>query len=155
MNARKNSRSLWPIAIIAFFVVAIVYLGGFIVWASRQREDLVSENYYETEIRYQQQIDRLNRSQKFDSESLVTYDTAQQSIVISLPTASASPVTGEIRLYRPSDARLDHEFPLEVGRSGVQRLDAKRLPGGLWKVRVTWTVNGQEYFCDRPVVVPG
>jgi hypothetical protein len=36
---------------------------------------------------------------------------------------------------------------------GTQRLDAKRLRDGLWKVRVKWNANGQDYFLDQPVIV--
>ncbi len=155
MNANKTTPSLWPWAIIAYFVLALTFLVSFIVWSARQREDLVAENYYETEIRYQQQIDRLVQSKPFDELSIVTYDVAQQQIVINLPAVQSRSVTGRVHLYRPSDARLDRDVPLTVNREGGQRLDAKALCGGLWKVRVQWSIAGREYFCDRSVIVPG
>ena len=153
MKKPNSPRSLWPVAIISYFALGITFLVAFIIWASRQHEDLVSQNYYETEIRYQQQIDRLNHSQQFDMLPVVTYDTARRSIIINLPTGAAADAAGRIHLYRPSDARLDCNLPLAINGQGVQELDAKHLAGGLWKVRVQWTVEGREYFCDRSVIV--
>jgi nitrogen fixation protein FixH len=124
---------------------------SFVVWAMRQREDLVSADYYEREVRYQQQLDSLNRSQAFSTQVVVTFDPAQQAILITLPAARGA--TGRVHLYRPSDARLDRELPLALNDEGVQRLGAKELSGGLWKVRVNWTAQGKEYFLDQPVIV--
>jgi hypothetical protein len=57
-------------------------------------------------------------------------------------------------LYRPSDERLDQSLPLALDPHGVGRFDAKSLSPGLWKIRVEWNVNGQDYLLDRPVIVP-
>ena len=155
MSDTKHPRSLWPVAIVGYFIAGITFLVCYIVWAAHQREDLVSENYYETEIRYQQQIDRMKQSQPFDSLPIVTYDDTRHSIVISLPEKESVGVTGQVHLYRPSDARLDRNVPLAPDQQGVQQLDAKPLAGGLWKVRVQWSAGGRDYFCDRSVVIPG
>jgi nitrogen fixation protein FixH len=153
MNTINKSRSLWPAAIVGFFVLAIIFLTTFIVWAVHQRADLVSANYYENEVRYQQQLDSMNRSQSLAAQSVITYEPVRQNIVITLPTAQSHGATGSVHLYRPSDARLDREVPLTLDAEGIQRLDAKQLHDGLWKVRVKWSVNGQDYFLDQPVIV--
>jgi hypothetical protein len=153
MKPTPPPRSLWPLAIITFFIVAVLFLGTFVIWALRQREDLVTADYYEKEIRYQQHLDTLNRSQAVAMQAVVTYEPATNQIVITLPAATATGVTGKIKLYRPSDARLDRESPLALDAAGTQRLDATKLQPGLWKVRVQWTAAGQEYFVDQSVIV--
>jgi hypothetical protein len=40
-----------------------------------------------------------------------------------------------------------------VNFDGIQEVDAQKLRAGLWKVRVFWNVDGQEYFFDQPIVV--
>lgn len=153
MSNPSPSRNLWPASIIGFFILAFIFLASFVVWAMNQREDLVSADYYEREVRYQQQLDSLNRSQSLAAQVVVTFDPTQQAIIITLPAAQGA--TGRVHLYRPSDASLDRELPLALNAEGVQRLDAKELSGGLWKVRVKWTAQGQEYFLDQPVIVNG
>jgi hypothetical protein len=155
MSNPSPSRNLWPFAIIGFFCLAVLFLGSFVVWAMRQHEDLVSADYYEREVRYQQQLDSMNRSHAFAAQVVVTFDPTQQAIIITLPAARQQGTTGRVHLYRPSDSRLDRELPLALNAEGVQRLDATGLSGGLWKVRVKWTTAGQEYFLDQPVIVTG
>jgi hypothetical protein len=150
MNNLK-SRNLWPASIIGFFVVAIVFMASFVIWAMQQREDLVSADYYEREVLYQRQLDSMNRSHAVATKVVVTFDPARQAILITLPAARGA--TGRVHLYRPSDARLDRELPLALDDEGVQRLNAKGLSGGLWKVRVKWIAQGQDYFLDQPVIV--
>jgi hypothetical protein len=149
----KPSHNLWPASIVGFFVLAIIFLVSFVAWAMRQRDDLVSTDYYEREVRYQQQLDSMNRSQTLAAQVVVTFDPTQLAIVITLPSDKRQGATGQVHLYRPSDARLDRELPLVLNADGVQRLDAKQLDNGLWKVRVKWNANGQEYFLDQPVIV--
>lgn len=149
----KPKRSLWPISIVAFFAVAITFFACFIAWAVQQREDLVSADYYEREVRYQSQLDSMNRSHAVATRTVVTFEPTGQTIVITLPEAQAPGVTGSIHLYRPSDARLDRELPLALTTDGTQRLDTKQLADGLWKVRVKWNANGQDYYLDQPVIV--
>ena len=151
----KSPRNLWPASIVGFFVIAIVFLVTFVAWAMRQREDLVSADYYEREVRYQQQLDSMNRSQNFAAHVLITFDPAWQAVVIKLPKDQRQGASGKVHLYRPSDARLDREMPLALNTDGVQKVDAKNLEGGLWKVRVKWNAGGQEYFLDQPVIVTG
>lgn len=146
-------RNPWPIAITGFFIIAIIFIATFIAFAVRQREDLVSADYYEREVRYQSQLDSMNRSQSFAAQSVVTFEPQMQTIVITLPVAQTQGATGNIHLYRPSDARMDRELPLALTEDGTQRLDAKKLADGLWKVRVKWNANGQDYFLDQPVIV--
>ena len=153
MKPAQPPRSLWPVAIITFFILAVLFLGTFVIWALRQREELVSANYYENEILYQQQLDLLNRSQAIATQVVVTYEPTANQIVITLPAAQAQGATGKIHLYRPSDASLDRDFPLTLNADGAQQLDAAKLQPGLWKVRVQWTANGQEYFIDQRVIV--
>jgi nitrogen fixation protein FixH len=153
MMPASPTRNPWPIAIVACFSVFALFIAGFIAWASRQREDLVAVNYYETEVRYQQQLDRLNVTAPWATQVAVRYDAAQPSIVISLPTAQAQAATGRIHLYRPSDARLDREVPLALNAEGEQRLEARELRAGLWRVRLQWSAGGKEYFAERMVLV--
>ena len=156
MNVPTSKRNPWPYAIVAYFIVFASAIAAWITFAVRQNMDLVRKDYYEEEIRYQQQIDRQNRTQAIRSEVNVSYDGTQQAITLTLPATHArQQARGTIQLYRPSDASLDRTMQLAVNAEGAQRLDAKSLRPGLWKVRVQWTAAGQDYFFDEAVVIGG
>lgn len=150
----KSSRNPWPIAIIAYFIVFITFIASFITFATRQKVDLVRSDYYDDEIGYQKQIERESHTLSGSSKVTIAYKADTQQIVLRFPgKQDFTNTTGNIHLYRPSDASIDQEMPLAVGVDGMQSLDAKKLKFGLWKVRVQWTVNGEEYYSDQPLVV--
>jgi len=149
-----KSRNPWPIAIIAYFIVFISGIVTFAIFASRQKVELVRPDYYADEIQFQQQLDRLNRTQPISAGVTIVYDSDQQTITVTLPVAHPQHATsGQIHLYRPSDAHLDQDLALALDPEGVQQVDAKTLRPGLWKVRVQWTVDGQDYFFAQTVIV--
>jgi hypothetical protein len=148
------SRNPWPIAIIASFAIFFISLAVFITWAVRQNMDLVRKDYYDEEIRYQDQLDRLNRTEPWRGQVAVTYDHSQSCITITLPAMHAArQPRGQVHLYRPSDARLDQHLDLAVNAEGIQRVDARTLRPGLWKVRLRWQANGEEFYFDQSIVV--
>jgi hypothetical protein len=151
----SNRWNPWPVSIIGFFVVAIAGLAAFIAYCNFHRVDLVSPGYYEEELRYQDEMDRLRRAQQFDRPGSVSLDADRKVITILLPPEHAkTPCAGSIRLYRPSDSRLDRNLPLEADRNGIQTVDASALAPGLWKVRVAWQAAGQDYLMIGKVIVP-
>lgn len=144
----------WPTAIVVFFGVAFAGFASFIWFCSRHPADLVATDYYEQELRYQGQIDRIQNAQKDAADARVTYDAPSRSLVISLPpTAAGVPSRGVVQLYRPSAVKQDRQFALQTDPGGLQRIDAASLSPGLWRVRVSWTAGKQSYFIDRKVVI--
>jgi hypothetical protein len=150
----KPPRNLWPPAIITTFALFFAGTVGLVVMACSQKVDLVSSDYYEQELKFQGRIDRVERTRQAAAQAAVAYDAARRCITVSLPADQARhQVTGLIELYRPSAAGLDRTVELAPDARGVQRLDAAGLAPGLWKVRVSWTVDHQDYFLDQKVVV--
>ncbi len=148
-----QTRNLWPAGIILAFALFITGTAGLIILACSHKEDLVSSDYYEKELRYQGHIERLNRTRQLPTPCSVSYEAAGKSIRISLPANHALLARGLIQLYRPSGAGMDRQFDLDLDSTGAQSIDASALRPGLWKVRVSWTVGKLEYFIDQKVVV--
>ena len=149
-------KNIWPYAIIGYF---IVFITGIITWVSfavRHDDQLVRSDYYEHEIKYQTQIDRLARTRALNSESIIAYDFAEKNIRITLPgEMRGRSVEGTIYLYRPSNARLDKKISLAPSADGVQQISIVGLQGGLWKVRLDWKNGDAEYYVETPLVLRG
>jgi nitrogen fixation protein FixH len=145
----------WPVAITIFFACVIPACVGLVIFCSRHPADLVAADYYEQEVRYQGQIDRLQHAQQRAQLASVAYNATSKQITISLPTdVPLTNVMGTITLYRPAAMNQDRTFKFEPGANGVQNLDASGLVTGLWKVRVSWTIGQEDYFLDQEVVIP-
>ncbi len=153
MKPQTSNWNPWPAAIIGFFAFAIAGCAAFVVFCCRHPADLVAVDYYDQEMRYQDQIDRIYRAHASQPMS-VQYDRAQQLIVISLPAGHSNAV-GTVQLYRPSSSSLDQTMPLQPDSAGVQTINAKSLLPGLWKVRVCWRLGGRDFFREQSLVIGG
>jgi hypothetical protein len=160
MTKTQNSKPVrpflnaWPWAIVLTFVLFISGTVSLVVMACSQKVDLVSANYYEQELQFQGQLDRLNRTQRLGAPATVSYDPARKAITFRLPPEHQDrKVTGRLDLYRPSASGQDRQLALLTDNRGMQTIDAANLGAGLWKVRVTWQVDGKEYFVEQQVVI--
>jgi len=142
----------WPVCIITFFTFAIIGCVSFVAFCTLHPSELVAEDYYEQEIRYQSQMDRVEMVRATGSLASIRYNADHKQITISIPGSDDSPQpTGKVDLYRPSAANLDQSIKLEIDAQGKQQIDATKLQPGLWKVKVTWSAGGKDYFLDQKV----
>jgi nitrogen fixation protein FixH len=49
-------------------------------------------------------------------------------------------------LYRPSESALDVTLPLAPDADGTQTISTAKLARGLWRVKVTWSSEGREFY---------
>ena len=150
----KPTRNYWPLGIIAAFVVFFCGLTTAIVIAATHHENLVSENYYEQELKFQSQIDNAARAQKCGARLQLETGAGSRQLVVQLPAAQAAQhCTGVIEFYRPSSPALDREFLLAPGADGSQAVDVSKLAAGLWVVRAKWTAGGEGYFLEQKITI--
>ena len=137
----------WKIAIvyIAFALMTV----GFVVVGSMQKVSLVEEDYYEKEIKYQEQIDKMKNAVESPDAFSINYNAAQY--LLSLKYSGDEFSTGEIHLFRPSDAKKDILLPLNLDEAGLQNIDTKTLLKGLWVIKINWTTKGKDYFKSQQI----
>ena len=149
----KPAFNPWPYSLMAFFAILITLIVSMVTWSMRQDVDLVGSDYYDQEMRFQQRIDSTKRAQAFGGQVAIAY--AADQIRVSIPAAHAAQhANGTIRLYRPSDAKLDREVKLAVNADGTQQVGVAGLLPGLWNARVAWTVGGEDFFHDENLIIP-
>jgi len=143
----------WPVGLVIFFIVFASYIVGFVIFCCRERMDLVREDYYDQEIRFQQQIDRVQRTAPVLASAGIDYDRGGERVTVSLPATQLNEISGTVSFYRPSDAGLDTNVKLGLDQAGRQQLSVRSLRAGLWKVRVQWKAAAQEYYFEKPIVI--
>lgn len=147
-----SKTSPWPLAIIALFVAFIAGIVSFVVWTGKHRVDLVASDYYEQEIDYQARMD--SRRRAAGANLKIHYDAGEQ--VVRLDSAERSwfdTTAGTVTFYRPSDAALDRTVPLSLEATGEQRIDTSSFPRGLWRVKVSWSTEHQDFFQEEVLVL--
>src|SRR3954469_14155038 len=84
LKKMKSKKSLWPVGIVAAFVVFICGTISLVVFACSQKQDLVSSDYYEQEIRFQGQLEKVERAYRSAQPASIAYDSAAKCIRISV-----------------------------------------------------------------------
>ena len=153
-TAQENkSFTLWPYAIIVAIVLFMAYIAMFVYKAMQQDVDLVSKDYYEQEIKYQDQIEKVKRTQAL-GDVMLDYKADAGAILLQMPaTYKAKNLTGTITLFRPSDDKMDRELPLQLGRDQSQLLETNDLESGVWKVRVNFSDGEESYYTEKTIQI--
>lgn len=150
----KKQRNFWPLGITLGAALCIGGYATFVVIACTHKSELVSSNYYDQEIKYQTRIDSQLRTAQLATKAGANYDDLAKRIVVSLPAEHVGKSTaGEIVLFRPSEAGQDRTFKFEPDAAGTQTVDVANVPQGLYRLRFTWNVVGEDYVVDQKIVV--
>ena len=143
-TTRAGGGTAWARGIVISYVLFAGATIAFGLFALSQPVDLVHPDYYRQGVGHQQQIDRMQATGQLPREEVYALRLEEDQLVLEF--AHQTSTTGEVHLYRPSDGRLDRTVALTLDADGRQRIDVRDLAAGLWKVRVSWTAAGTEYF---------
>jgi nitrogen fixation protein FixH len=133
----------WGKSIVICFVLFATFVGTMAYKMATAKVDLVRKDYYQKEIDYQKQINRLRNSSDFKHKKTMTYLPENHLLRIGFPT----PVNkGEVLFFRPSDKGLD--FTVPINKISLFNYSTEKLQKGRWKVQVTWTDGALEYYLE-------
>ena len=155
MKTAQQNKSfiLWPYAIVVCMVLFMAYIAMFVYKAMKQDVDLVSKDYYQQEIEYQDRIESVKRTQAL-GDVMLDYKAESKSILLQMPaTYKDKNLSGTVTLFRPSDDKMDKEIPLQLGRDQSQLLETQDLESGLWKVRVNFTDGQDTYYTEKTIQI--
>lgn len=133
----------WGIKIIIAFVIFAGGIGTMVGISMSKNIDLVSENYYERELKYQDRIDMINRTNQL-SEKLSVENTSG-AVKIKYPFGKEH-ISGKINFYRAMDKKKDFSMDINKNENGEQNITTEKMDKGNWKIEILWKVNDKEYF---------
>jgi FixH len=136
----------WGKSIVLCFILFASFIGIMAYRMATAKVDLVQADYYQKEIDYQQQIDRIQNSKTLNNLNIMTYLPSVHTLRIAFP----SPVTkGEVNFYRTSDKELDFKVPLS--KQTLFEYSTKKLQKGHWKIQSIWSDGAREYFVEKEI----
>lgn len=142
----------WGTGVVLAFIGFISFIMYFIITMntdSKYDHDLVSEDYYADELKYQGDINKL-KSAKTLTEN-VTYKKTEAGLIIQFPKdIDTKKIIGKVFLYRPSNKQLDFETTISLSDSYLLIPD-KRLVDGRWNIKVDWQYSGNSYLFKESI----
>jgi hypothetical protein len=137
----------WGHKLVFFMVSFMLFIAFMIYRISVQQVDLVDTNYYERGVKYQ---DELN---KFTEAQVVKPQVNFEDGVLHFKIDGSQPVSGNLLIYRPSDAKMDFTIPFETDTTQSYTYSTVSLQKGLWKATFEWTLDGKLMAAEREFTI--
>lgn len=128
----------------------LVFVGGigFLVYkASSQKFDLVTKDYYEQELKYQNIIDESANTAKLSAPLVVekTNDQLQVSFPAEMKDKNKKI---DFYLYYPADAKKDFRKTIETKDNELIQPLPQAMKGQ-YQLKLSWEVKGVKYYFEK------
>ncbi|MGW1455807.1 FixH family protein [Salegentibacter agarivorans] len=134
----------------ALFISFIMYLVINMLTDKKFDHDLVTEEYYQKELHYQEEIDAENNA--FSLEENIRDRRVKDGWIVEFPkNLELSKISGNLNFYRPSNAKLDFNIPLELTSHQIFIAD-KNLVEGRWNINIHWEYEETPYLYKNEIV---
>jgi hypothetical protein len=131
------------VLVYACFVVGMLYL---VFQSKQQKIDLVVDDYYQQELKFQQQIDASNRAVKAGVKARLVTHSGQQFLY--LEGSENQSAKGTLLAYCAADKHKDVRMELHSTQTGRWLLPLQNLQSGKYIFKVHWEMNGESYYTE-------
>ena len=142
----------WGTGIVLAFIGFIGFILYFVVIASTGKNSdhhLVTEDYYQEELAYQEEIDAEANAIKYSPEFRTKKSNAGLTIVVPEELRLQN-LEGTMSLYRPSNKHLDFDLDISLSNSHLLIPD-DRLLGGRWDIKIRWSDKDKNYLVKKSI----
>lgn len=139
----------WGYRIAIFYTAFAAFIIALVVMSFNQKYDLVTEDYYDKELKFQEQIDKQNLVNTNSKQ--VVWKHEGKSLNLFFPATDK--VSGEIKLFRPSDAAMDFKIAVMPDSLGNQQVDLTAASSGKYLLQIDWNENGKAYFQESVIIL--
>jgi hypothetical protein len=131
------------------FVAGILYL---VVQSSRQQMDLVTDDYYAQEIKYQEKIDQSKRVSALSEP--IRFQLTEAGIEVNFPKEfDRKNIIGNALLYYPANEKKDVSASINTTQGKIEiSIPDKR--SGMHILKINWEVEGVSYYFEETVFLP-
>lgn len=139
----------YKVSIITFCFVC--FMTCMVIAAFRQSFDLVTDDYYGKELKFQSQIDKQVNQEQLKGSIELKQDNESLHLIFPAEFSGLS-ITGDLLLFRPSDASKDVTLNLKTNGEPLH-LSKKKLSSGLYQVQVDYNVAEKSYYFEKDVMI--
>ncbi|HJS55658.1 MAG TPA: FixH family protein [Chitinophagaceae bacterium] len=134
--------------IITFAYLAFVGGIGFLVYkATNEKYDLVTKDYYDQELKYQEIIDQSTNTARLSGPLIIEKRAGELKIKFPRELNNKAKKI-DFYLYYPADAKKDFRKSFELNENEL----VQALPAGLrgmYELKLSWDVDGVKYYYEK------
>ncbi|CAN5549690.1 hypothetical protein BH10BAC2_BH10BAC2_40420 [soil metagenome] len=136
----------WGNKLVIVFVAFTVLIGTLVYKAINAQYDLVSEEYYQDELKYEDHITAVKNTTKLSS---VTIQQNAGSIIVTLPKEmNGYKVDGNAWFYYKTNAANDRKQVFSTS-DGTTSFTKQGLPKGNVLLKLNWKSGNEDYYVEK------
>ncbi len=142
----------WGVGVTIVIVVFTIVTLAFVFFAFTQDVNLVRDDYYAEELKYETRIEQIKRTKNLANPLKVS--VKGKGLKFSYPkNFKVGKIKGDVLLYRPSDRGSDIKFSILLDSLNQQNISTSQMIKGMWKAQVSWSANDTTYFNEEIIMV--
>jgi nitrogen fixation protein FixH len=142
----------WSIRITILYLGFVALILTLVFVSSSNKEELVASNYYEQELKFQDQIDAMNNANQL-TES-VQHQITADAVLFSVPKEFITKdFSGQVTFYCPSDSKKDASFKMKLNSQGEFTVLKNKIQHGIYKLKIGWQANQKHYFKEEVLTI--
>lgn len=136
--------------IVVSFVLFAAFIGTLVAVCLREDVSLVSKDYYQEELVYEDQIQRLNNVAELSEKPVIRVVDHTVQIEFSRFDAIEH---ARLQIFCPSNARMDRSFSVKSSDEPIQSFQLDPLQKGMHRAKLQWEMNGKEFFLEEVIFI--
>ena len=137
----------WGYKIMFVYIAFVVGMGFLVYKASSQKFDLVTKDYYDQELKYQQVIDQAANSSRLSAPVTVERNEGELKLIFPGEMENKKKLV-DFYLYYAADAKKDFRRSFELHENElVQALPVGMK--GMYELKLSWETGGVKYYFEK------
>ncbi len=121
-----------------------------IVFVFRQDVQLVTDNYYEKELKYEDDIVMMRNALNLPDSLKINLNNVTLEIFYPASLRN-NDVKGNIHLYRPDQKKFDYNIAVKYDSTGFQTINMAGKAPGKWKISILVNDGSIDYLFKEDV----
>jgi len=139
----------WGTGLIIAYSSFVVFMLGMVYLCTQQHFDLVTDDYYEQELKFQQVIDGKQNENLLEKQTIIKIELGVVTVTLPMEKIEGE---GKVVFYKPDNASFDKTLALNGSNSIT--IPVFELKSGLYKVKATWKSEGKPYYNEQSLFIP-
>ncbi len=142
----------WGFGIVMTFIIFGIGTFVMVYISMNTNVDLVTDDYYEKELRYQDHIQLVKSTNALEKQ--VAMELTSSSVKFTYPVIDApSGYSGTVYFFRPSNRKGDFVRAVALDSSCSQLFPISDFTPGLWRAKISWSAGNQQYYSEMPIII--
>ncbi len=144
----------WGHSVVLFMGAFMIFILSFVyktLFVEKYDHQLETKNYYEEELAYQEEVDRINNANLLDEN--IDIKTSANGLDIEFPNVFfPSKVSGYLKLKKVDDEKQDMKKDIFL-KDSVLNIPISELNKGAYQLKVIWIYDGKSYQKDKKIMM--